>query len=134
MTIRKREHLAILASKLNFKNMIEIGVRDGTFAEEILSLWPNIGMYYGIDIVIRPKVAKRLTPEYTGKFALKQTTSLAASKNFKPNSIDWLYIDAMHNYCSILEELEAYWPALKCNSIISGHDYLTAKEAEEKHG
>jgi predicted O-methyltransferase YrrM len=40
---------------------------------------------------------------------------------FVNNSIDLVYIDARHDYCSTLEDLEAYWPKLKIGGVMSGH-------------
>jgi predicted O-methyltransferase YrrM len=40
---------------------------------------------------------------------------------FENNSIDLVYIDGRHDYCSTLEDLEAYWPKLKIGGVMSGH-------------
>ena len=37
-------------------------------------------------------------------------------------SIDFIYVDARHDYCGVKEEIEHYWPILKPGGIIAGHD------------
>ena len=59
---------------------------------------------------------------------------MGAVKNFKPNSIDMIYIDAMHTYCDVMDELPGYWPILNCGGIMAGHDIVTAAEAKQRFG
>jgi hypothetical protein len=35
-----------------------------------------------------------------------------------------VYIDARHDYCSVTEDLELYWPKLRPGGIVAGHDYM----------
>ena len=51
--------------------------------------------------------------------------SIEASKKFKNNSIDFIFIDASHKYEDVLKDLNAWFPKLKENGMISGHDYFT---------
>ena len=48
--------------------------------------------------------------------------SIDASKLYKPNSLDFIFIDASHDERSVREDL-AYWiPRLKENGMIAGDD------------
>ncbi len=49
--------------------------------------------------------------------------SLNAVHNFKDNSIDFAFIDASHDYDSVLADLNAWYPKVKKGGILSGHDY-----------
>mmetsp|Transcript_27045 Transcript_27045/g.59007 ORF Transcript_27045/g.59007 Transcript_27045/m.59007 type:complete len:115 (-) Transcript_27045:1572-1916(-) len=51
-------------------------------------------------------------------------------RRFEDESLDFIYIDARHDFCSVLEDLELYWPKLSCGGIYAGHDYMTADEHE----
>lgn len=50
-------------------------------------------------------------------------TSLQASNFFSSESIDFLYLDAAHDYNSVLSDLKAWYPKLKIGAMISGDDY-----------
>jgi len=47
---------------------------------------------------------------------------------FQDKSIDFIYVDARHDFCGVYEDLSLYFPKLKCNGIMAGHDYHTAEE------
>lgn len=62
---------------------------------------------------------------------LKMKTTEAAQKI--PNeSVDYVYVDARHDYCGVAQDLEAYWPKLKAGGILAGHDFLTNSEVQAK--
>lgn len=52
-----------------------------------------------------------------------QSDSLSASKLYRNNSIDVIYIDADHSYESVKSDLEAWFTKIKSGGFICGHDY-----------
>jgi len=50
-------------------------------------------------------------------------SSVDASKKFKNNSLDFVFIDADHSYESVKTDIISWLPKLKSDGIISGHDY-----------
>jgi hypothetical protein len=50
-------------------------------------------------------------------------SSLNASRLFEDNSLDFVFIDADHDYDSVISDIQAWFPKMKSNSIIAGHDY-----------
>lgn len=53
-----------------------------------------------------------------------RSTSVEASQQFKDNSIDAIYLDAAHDYDSVLTDLNAWYPKMKQdNLIILGDDW-----------
>jgi predicted O-methyltransferase YrrM len=57
---------------------------------------------------------------------LPMLTTEAASH--VPNNIDFIYIDARHDYCGVKEDIETWWPKLIPGGFMAGHDYLTDSE------
>jgi hypothetical protein len=55
---------------------------------------------------------------------LHQMSSHDAYSLFEDESIDFLFIDAHHTYEDVKRELELWYPKVKTNGIISGHDYI----------
>ena len=49
--------------------------------------------------------------------------SVDASKKYENNSIDFIFIDASHEYEYVKKDIEAWFPKVKINGIIAGHDY-----------
>ena len=48
--------------------------------------------------------------------------SVVASKLYKPNSLDFIFIDASHDEMSVREDLTYWLPRLKENGMIAGDD------------
>lgn len=52
-----------------------------------------------------------------------QMPSLEAVKAYKDESLDFVFIDARHEYEFIKADIEAWYPKVKKGGILSGHDY-----------
>lgn len=131
--------------KLNCKVGVEIGVR---LANNLSNLAKNPkfkkGMLYGVDCWTedpdRPEIndigitQQELDSQYwqcVAKFSLNpyvkiiRNFSYEASLNFPDEYFDFIYIDAAHDYDSMVDDLNAWWPKLKKGGIFSGHDYIS---------
>lgn len=51
--------------------------------------------------------------------------SVNAAKQIKDNSLDGVYLDAVHDFPNTLNDIYAWLPKVKENGIIAGHDYMT---------
>jgi hypothetical protein len=49
--------------------------------------------------------------------------SLEASKLYKDRSIDFIFIDASHDYQDVLNDITYWYPKVKKGGFIAGHDY-----------
>jgi len=49
-------------------------------------------------------------------------TSIEASKLYKDNSLDFVFIDACHSYECVKEDIINWYPKVKTGGIIAGHD------------
>ena len=56
------------------------------------------------------------------KIKLIKDSSNVAVEQFRNNSLDFVYIDANHNYKKVLEDISIWAKKVKTNGIISGHD------------
>jgi len=120
----------------------EIGVLEGEFSEHILK-YSHLSILYSIDpyknfeksIYNDPlnitqdefKRVYKLTCQRLGKYKNRSSVlrleSYEASKTFKDESIDFIYIDANHSYEACKKDIECWWPKLKKGGIFAGHDY-----------
>ncbi|MCX6239070.1 MAG: class I SAM-dependent methyltransferase [Bacteroidia bacterium] len=52
-------------------------------------------------------------------------TSIEAAKKFENSSLDFVFIDANHDYDFIKEDIEVWYPKVRSGGYIGGHDYST---------
>lgn len=49
--------------------------------------------------------------------------SVEASKLYEDNSLDFVFLDASHEYEDVLDDISAWLPKIKNGGILAGHDY-----------
>ncbi|PNW79477.1 hypothetical protein CHLRE_09g416700v5 [Chlamydomonas reinhardtii] len=126
---------------------VELGVQRGHFAAHTLKTWPSATRYYLVDIWQHQpnyedfanvdnakqdqlfKEAQGNLAAYTGKTVFLRNFTSDAVKRIN-EMVDYIYVDARHDYCGVLEDIELYWPKLKSGGIMAGHDYLDAPQVQ----
>jgi len=66
--------------------------------------------------------------KHGNKIQLIRNYSNIVVNMFQDKSIDFIYVDARHDFCGVYEDLSLYFQKLKCNGIMAGHDYHTVEE------
>lgn len=51
-------------------------------------------------------------------------TSLEATAKIPDYSLDFVYIDARHDYESVMEDLNAWQSKVRPGGVLAGHDYI----------
>jgi len=139
--LKTRDEIPFMLEEQKFKTGIEIGVREGEFAKQTLDVWKSCEKYHLVDLweyqenykdasnVNNAGHAKNLLTakdnmkDYQEKVEFHKMLSTQAAKLFEKESIDYLYIDARHDYCGVLEDIKNFWSILKPGGIMAGHDY-----------
>ena len=125
---------------------VEVGVHRGQFAEILLKQWR--GRLFGVDNYARhydpidpaansdrskdQKAAQKVVEEFQPRFDLIKKPSVEAAKDFKPESLDFAYIDASHQYKAVSEDIKAWWPRVKPGGVLAGHDALAPGYSEDR--
>jgi len=142
----KRDQLPFLLESAKFHVGAELGVQQGLFAEHILKHWPSCTKFYLIDIwahqknyvdganvgdkeqdLVYRKALNRMAP-FRNKTIILRNFTKDAAKLIPDGSLDFVYVDARHDYCGVMEDLTSYYPKLKPGGYMAGHDYKTAAE------
>lgn len=143
-TIQWKPDIFKALEKLECKVGVEIGVRvGGHFRELIKNKKFKEGLLYGVDCWTedpsKPEIndiglsQQELNQQYFNVVLeysqnphakIIRNYSYEASLSFPDNFFDFIYIDAAHDYDSVVEDLNAWWPKLKEGGLFSGHDYF----------
>ena len=151
--LRHRYQLGQLLTKRKFKHGAEIGVQHGYHARDLLTRWSTCEQMTLIDLwgyqegnhyrdpANRPqnvqdtiyKEAQKSVQPWTdqNKTTFYRMRSTEAAQIIPDNSLDFVYVDARHDYCGVLEDLRAYYPKLRPGGILSGHDFLSVAEQKD---
>jgi hypothetical protein len=125
-----RSSLKYALEKGKINKAIEIGVRDGKNALEIVQV---VNELYLVDSYMpyqeitqqeqntyKKDMLNRLAP-FGDKIHIFNTTSELASTLFPDGFFDYIYIDSDHRYEAVKKDLECWYP--KVNGIFAGHDF-----------
>ncbi|MBM3599235.1 MAG: class I SAM-dependent methyltransferase [Alphaproteobacteria bacterium] len=125
--------------------MAEIGVARGDFSATIMSLTKPAKLHL-IDAWIHQEradltqdsnnppqldqdqrhqgVLGRFAAEIaSGQVEVHRSLSHLKAASFPDRYFDWIYVDADHSYDGVTGDLEAYFPKIKPDGLILGHDY-----------
>lgn len=62
--------------------------------------------------------------------------SYEASQKYEDNSLDFVFIDAAHDFDNVLLDVKSWYPKVKIGGVIAGHDYTwhePVKRAVDKY-
>lgn len=145
----RREDIGSFLEAMGLKTGAEIGVQRGKHAFRILATWPSCQKF----VLVDPWASIENDPQkdiYNGpqwqqdfvfemiidkfsifkeKVGIYRATSLAVAEQAIPDaSLDFVYLDARHDYCAVKKDLEAWWPKIKAGGIFSGHDFIDTQD------
>jgi predicted O-methyltransferase YrrM len=142
----------VLASRLDLLREMpkgavcaEVGVAAGAFAQEILALAEPAKLHL-IDAWNYPpqpdcfepglaKVRARFAAELaTGRVEIHRGLSLDMLGRLPDRSLDWIYIDAGHDYDNVVADLAGALRVVKPGGIIAGDDYLRYDTPFHRYG
>jgi hypothetical protein len=125
---------------------VEVGVQEGGFSETILQSWrgrklisidswlaASADEYEDVSNVDQATHDRlyRETVERLRKFGERseiwRITSTEAAARIEPRTLDFVYIDARHDYRSVMEDLEHWWDKVRPGGVLAGHDYMDGR-------
>lgn len=83
----------------------------------------EVEAYKQVNISKMHEEFKENTKHLEGTFTVIKDYSWESAKLFEDNSVDVCFLDASHSVDSVLLDLHAWYPKIKNNGILAGHDY-----------
>jgi hypothetical protein len=126
---------------------VEVGVLEGRFSELLLANWRGKHLISvdpwlkddperyvpvsGSDLYER--TTERLR-RFGSRSSIWRLASVEAAERVPDHSLDMVYVDALHDYDSVVQDLETWYPKLRPGAIFAGHDYVPGQIADREFG
>ena len=146
-----RDQLGHIMEQIGGTVGVELGVKTGTFSQQVLRDWKSCTRFYLVDSWRRlPNYVdianvddaqhlanmfdarRRLSPFAARTSFLFLPMLTAEAAELVPPGLDLVYVDARHDYCGVAEDIAAWWPKLRPGGVLAGHDYLTSAEVRAR--
>jgi Methyltransferase domain len=120
----------------------EIGVQRGLFSRSLLDRWRgsmlhlvdpwrhfsdgyvDIGNVSNAQHEAYMREAQANLEPHRDRYRMHRQLSLEAVGTFADASLDFVYIDANHEFQAVLDDIHAWFPKVKPGGVLAGHDYL----------
>lgn len=138
--MKNRQELAKYFNELGFKIGAEVGVCRGLYSKTLCDSIPGLTLY-GIDSwsdeVGTHKGRNARSYQDTlnnldsyiksGHYKIIRKTSMQALPYIPHKSLDFVFLDAGHDYQSVKDDVKGWTRKVRSGGIISGHDYYVSK-------
>ncbi len=135
INLNTRRTLVESLNQSELKTAVEVGVCKGWFSKYILDHtkmklfsidpWEDNPVLSDSQKVYK-ECEERLVP-YGDRNEMIKGCSPEESKRFENESLDFVYIDGMHDHISVKQDMDAWWPKLKTGGVMAGHDFNPVK-------
>ena len=127
-----RKVLAKIFTDLGYTKGAEVGVERGEFSAFLCESIPNVKMlcvdpwiaYSRQSQTREDKIYGQAMQRLNGRnVEIMRMTSLEASQKIENKSLDFVYIDALHEFDPVMMDIILWAPKVRSGGIVSGHDY-----------
>lgn len=132
-----RNNLAELFAELNYQVGAEIGTEAGLYAEVLCRANPQAKLYCVDAWTVYPNYREHVNQNKLDEIYAEAKTRLAPFNcelvkafsaevvaNFGDQSLDFVYIDANHDYHFVSQDIARWSQKVRHGGIIAGHDYF----------
>jgi hypothetical protein len=144
--IKHRNSFPDLINSLGYKRGVEVGSLFGGYADHLLKYTTDFTLtmvdpweyQVGYDDTsniedksaweTRYQMAIDVKEKYPGRCHIIRGYSTIAALSFANKSLDFIYLDARHDYKHVMEDLETWYPKIVKDGMFAGHDFLDSGE------
>lgn len=135
-----RNHIIEAFRDLNFTVGAEVGTDRGLYAQKICASNPQIKLYcidpWAAYTYYHPHKLEATEEDVEASHAeavqrlvpynceILRLPSVEGVKRFKPDSLDFVFIDGNHSLPYIAQDIACWSPVVRPGGIVYGHDYL----------
>uniref|UniRef100_A0A0G4IEJ3 Class I SAM-dependent methyltransferase n=1 Tax=Chromera velia CCMP2878 TaxID=1169474 RepID=A0A0G4IEJ3_9ALVE len=142
----KRSDFAVVLDLMGASTGAEVGVLQGRFSKELLDRWTGVRAFWLVDPwrhaeaeenyrdssnADRSTQSRRMTETierletHSNVTLFLRMPSVRAAQHvaMQDSSLDFVYLDARHDFCAVSEDLEAWWPKLREGGLMAGDDF-----------
>ena len=140
-TFKTRDELPQIFEREGLKIGAELGVKRGAYSKIVLSQWKSAEKYVLVDLWAQQEnyidLANVPNSEQDKNFIATQNNiapwsdKIEICRNYTTHChhmydnhyFDMIYVDARHDRLGVLQDLNDWWPKLKREGLLCGHDY-----------
>ena len=133
-----RRDLARIFAELGYTTGAEIGVRKGTFSAILCEAVPGLQLTCVDPWLAYERVTQNMADSLYARavetlapygVTIIKKTSLEASLIVPDASLDFVYIDAAHDFDNVMVDIVLWSKKVRKGGIVSGHDYFNFYKA-----
>lgn len=133
MHIKRWNILVTLVQNHEWTKGVEVGVLNGATFFHLLDKVPDLTMigvdrwaedaaHYG-DIRVMGEAVKAQAKDYGKRAEILHGSSVEMAQQVRDKSVDFVFIDADHDYECVKEDIETWLPKIKPSGWLIGHDW-----------
>ena len=132
---------------------VEVGVDEGVYSDYLLTWWKGSKLI-SVDAWIempadeytdtcntsqgsmeeKYQQTRALLARHGERSEVRRALSTDAAAQIAPRSLDFVYLDARHDFDGVTEDLHAWFEKVKPGGVMAGHDYNDGVFVEGVHG
>jgi len=132
---------------------VEVGVDEGVFSDYLLTWWRGQRLIsvdawmempaneYAdtcntsqLSMEEKYERSRSLLSSHGARSEIRRELSVEAAAKVEPRSLDFVYLDARHDFDGVTEDLHAWFGKIRPGGLMAGHDYNDGVFVEGVHG